>query len=106
MKRYALAIVIVSLLSSGPLAAAEFSGYLVATTDYVYRGATQSDGHGAVQAGLDVNFDAGWFLGAWASTVDIPGPGDNHRRDDAALARVGLVAGERGAAGLCPFVIV
>ena len=56
--------------------AAEVSGYAVLTTDYVFRGVTYSDGHGAAQLGGDVSFDSGLYFGAWGSTVDISnGPG-------------------------------
>jgi len=56
--------------------AAELSGYAVLTTDYVFRGVTYSDSHGAVQLGADVSFDSGLYFGAWGSTVDISnGPG-------------------------------
>ena len=56
--------------------AAEFTGHGALTTDYVRRGVTQSDGHGAVQVGIDVTGKSGWYAGAWVSTVDIePAPG-------------------------------
>ncbi len=56
--------------------AAEVTGYAVLTTDYVYRGVTYSDSHGAVQIGGDVSLDSGLFFGVWGSTVDISnGPG-------------------------------
>ena len=56
--------------------AAEFSGYVVLTTDYVYRGVSNSDSHGAFQLGGDISFDSGIYFGVWGSTVDISnGPG-------------------------------
>jgi uncharacterized protein (TIGR02001 family) len=67
---------------TSPAVAAEISGYLVGTTDYVYRGVTQSDGHGALQGGLDIDFGSGVFLGAWASTVDLTGPGNHDRQTE------------------------
>lgn len=51
--------------------AAEFNGYLVLTSDYVFRGTTFSDGDFAAQIGADVSFDNGLYVGAWASSVDI-----------------------------------
>jgi len=62
---------------SGPTAAAvELTGYAVLTTDYVFRGVSYSDSHGAVQLGGEVSFDSGLYFGAWGSTVDISnGPG-------------------------------
>ncbi len=56
--------------------AADFSGYFLLTTDYVFRGVTQSDGDPAVQLGVDTSFASGLYLGAWGSTIDIyNGPG-------------------------------
>jgi uncharacterized protein (TIGR02001 family) len=51
--------------------AADFTGYLVLTSDYVYRGVTYSDGDIAGQLGGDLSFDSGLYFGAWASTIDI-----------------------------------
>lgn len=82
MIRRVFAIIVTCLVTASSVAAAEVSGYLVGTTDYVYRGVTQSDGQGAVQAGLDVNFDSGFFLGVWGSTVDISGPAGNNRQNE------------------------
>ena len=45
-------------------------GNLVATSDYIYRGVSQSDGHGALQADLHASTPAGAFVGVWASTRD------------------------------------
>lgn len=60
--------------------AADYSGYLVLTSDYVYRGVTYSDGHAAAQLGGDVSLDSGVYFGAWASTVDINN-GPSRQRD-------------------------
>ena len=60
--------------------AADVAAYLVATSDYVYRGVTYSDGHAAGQAGVDVNFDSGAYLGLWGSTIDV-GAGTGRERD-------------------------
>ena len=60
--------------------AAEFTGYAVLTTDYVFRGVSYSDSHAAVQLGGDVAFDTGIYFGAWASTVDLTS-GSGGQRD-------------------------
>ena len=78
---------LVAALSSQP-ASAEISGYLVGTTDYVYRGVSYSDGHAALQLGGDVALDSGWYFGIWASTTDI-GNGPTRQRD----AQVNYYAG-------------
>jgi uncharacterized protein (TIGR02001 family) len=54
--------------------AAEVTGYVVLTTDYVFRGVSYSDSDPAAQLGVDVSFDSGIFLGAWGSTIDISNP--------------------------------
>ncbi len=60
--------------------AAEFTGYLTLSSDYVKRGITQSEGDPVVQIGGDLSFPNGVFIGAWGSTVDIP-TGANRQRD-------------------------
>ena len=60
--------------------AAEFAGYVAVMTDYVKRGVTQSEGDPALQLGGDVSFTKGFYLGAWASTIDISN-GPTRQRD-------------------------
>ena len=45
-------------------------GELALTSDYVYRGVSESGGHGAVQGDLHVATPGGTFLGVWASSRD------------------------------------
>ena len=69
-------VLIASVFTGSHAVAAEVSGYAVLTTDYVFRGVTYSDSHGAVQLGGDVSLESGLYFGAWGSTVDISnGPG-------------------------------
>jgi uncharacterized protein (TIGR02001 family) len=60
-----------SVLLAGPCVAADYSAYAALTTNYVYRGVTQSDNAAAIQLGIDAVTENGFFLGAWGSTVDI-----------------------------------
>ena len=62
----------------GTAQAQELTVYAALTSDYVYRGVSNSDEHAAVQLGLDVGSDAGLFAGVWASTTDIT-TGGRHR---------------------------
>ncbi len=48
---------------------------LAATSDYVWRGVSQSDEHPTGQAGLTFNIPGGFYAGGWASGVDF-GDGD------------------------------
>lgn len=42
------------------------------TSDYVFRGITQTDRKPAAQGGLDYSFgDSGWAIGTWGSNVDF-----------------------------------
>ena len=52
-------------------AASEFSGLATLTSDYIYRGLEMSAGDPALQLGLDYEHDTGFFVGVWASTIDI-----------------------------------
>lgn len=45
-------------------------GNLALTSDYIYRGVSESDGHGALQADLHASSSSGTFGGVWASTRD------------------------------------
>lgn len=53
-----------------PVAGLNFGGGLALTSDYIYRGVSESDGHGAVQGDLHLTTNGGTFLGAWASSRD------------------------------------
>ncbi len=53
-----------------------WSGSVAATTDYVFRGISQTYGGAALQAGLDYQSSRGWFAGSWASNVS-PYPFDS-----------------------------
>lgn len=73
MRHYPL--IALALLSSPICApnasASEISGIATLTSEYIYRGLARSDGNPAAQLGLDYENDAGFFAGAWASTVDL-----------------------------------
>jgi uncharacterized protein (TIGR02001 family) len=59
--------------STQVLAADDFaiSGNIALTSDYRFRGISQTDEDPAVQGGFDVSFEPGFYLGTWASTVDF-----------------------------------
>lgn len=41
------------------------------TSDYVFRGFSQSDESPALQAGVDVTWESGFYAGAWGSNIDF-----------------------------------
>lgn len=46
-----------------------FSANVTLTTDYTYRGISQTDGHPAIQGGFDFKPDSGFYAGTWASSI-------------------------------------
>jgi len=76
-------LIATGLMAVAPLAAAEgvadyFSANIALTTDYVWRGASQTDEGPAIQGGIDAALPIGIYAGIWASNVDFPDVnGDN-----------------------------
>ncbi|GIU08273.1 hypothetical protein TUM4261_14720 [Shewanella sp. c952] len=58
-----------ALLSISAHAAVEAN--IGATSNYLWRGITQTDDAVAVQGGIDYSHDAGFYAGTWASNVDF-----------------------------------
>ena len=73
------AIVLVACLGH-VASAAELTGYVTLTSDFVRRGVSQSDANPALQLGADLAFQGGFVAGAWASTVDNRSEA-GHQRD-------------------------
>lgn len=48
-----------------------FSGAVTLTSDYVFRGISQSDENPAIQGSLDWKHETGLFVGVWGSSVDF-----------------------------------
>jgi uncharacterized protein (TIGR02001 family) len=49
----------------------EISGNVALTSDYRFRGISQSDESAAVQGGFDIEFAPGFYVGTWGSSVDF-----------------------------------
>ena len=78
-----------ALCQSAPVS---FGGTVAATSDYIYRGVSQSDGQGALQADLHLGTDGGTFLGVWASSRD-------RNLEPGTASEVQIYAGQRFALG-------
>lgn len=65
----------IGLMSASGLAQAEVSSTWALTSDYDFRGFSQTEEDPALQGSIDFSTDSGWYLGAWASNVNF-GPGD------------------------------
>ena len=62
--------VVVGLMAFGSQAkAADLTGNATLTTDYVWRGSTQTQGDPAVQAGFKVSGASGFYASVWGSNV-------------------------------------
>jgi uncharacterized protein (TIGR02001 family) len=57
--------------ASGAAQAAEVTGNATLTTDYVWRGSTQTQGDPAVQAGVKVAGESGFYGSVWGSNVEF-----------------------------------
>lgn len=68
-KRQWLACALLGSVVAASHAADGLSGSLGATTDYVHRGISQSDGHAALQGSLVYWHASGLYAGAWGSTL-------------------------------------
>jgi len=62
-----------ALLAVAGAANAGISVPITLTSDYDFRGLTQSDEDPALQAGLTWTLDSGFYLGVWGSNVDFDG---------------------------------
>ena len=51
-------------------ASADFSGSVQTTSDYFWRGVSQTQGSSAIQGGVDYS-NSGFYAGVWGSTVDF-----------------------------------
>jgi len=77
MKKLAHALVLVGLVGAPTLAlAAEpasphtLSGNITLTSDYVFRGVSQTQNGPAIQGGFDYTHASGLYVGTWGSNVD------------------------------------
>jgi uncharacterized protein (TIGR02001 family) len=51
--------------------AGDIGGNIGVTSDYVYRGVSQTAGRGAIQGDLHFTHRSGWTIGAWGSHADL-----------------------------------
>lgn len=68
--RAAVLALAASVVATPALAEGEWSGNVTLTSDYVFRGITQTDGAPMIQGGFDYASDS-FYVGTWASGVDF-----------------------------------
>lgn len=71
MKRLLTAGLLLAAGAGAAQAQVEVSGNVALTSNYVFRGFTQTDDNPAIQGGLDADFGNGFYAGTWASSLDF-----------------------------------
>jgi uncharacterized protein (TIGR02001 family) len=72
MKKLLLAATTAAMMSGAGIASAvEIAGNVALTSDYKFRGLSQTDEGAAIQGGFDLGFDNGFYVGTWGSNVDF-----------------------------------
>jgi len=67
MKKTLIATAVMAATSTAALA--DITGNVAMTSDYVFRGISQTDNQMAIQGGLDYAHESGIYVGTWASNV-------------------------------------
>ena len=70
MKKILKFAIVAIITSFGSLQAAEFEGNIALSSEYMWRGMTQSDGEAAVSGGFDISGESGAYFGVWGSNVE------------------------------------
>ncbi len=76
MKSIKIALTSMFLILSSYASAVEISSNVGISTDYIWRGITQTNGDAAVNGGFDLSADNGFYFGTWASNAG--GTGTNY----------------------------
>jgi len=71
VKHLTAAVVAGGLMAGATAASAEISANVAMTTDYVWRGVSQTNEDPAIQGGFDFAHDSGLYFGTWGSNVDF-----------------------------------
>jgi len=61
--------ILLGLALASESASAGLTGTAALTSDYVFRGVSQTHGDPALQAGFEFAADSGWYLGTWGSNI-------------------------------------
>ncbi|TCS72164.1 uncharacterized protein (TIGR02001 family) [Sulfuritortus calidifontis] len=98
MKKLYASLVLAGLVTVPSLAAAADSphtltGNVSLTSNYLFRGISQTGGDPAIQGGLDYSHSSGFYLGTWASNV---GWIEDYQGYDSGNLEIDLYGGYRG----------
>ena len=79
-KSIVLATAVASVLASG-VATADLSANAAVTSNYIWRGVTQTSDQAAGQGGIDWGNDSGIYAGTWVSNVNFANSDDGYEMD-------------------------
>lgn len=101
MKKIVSALMLAGMVSTPAAVMAEdsphsFSGNVSLTSDYLFRGISQTGGDAAIQGGFDYTHASGFYLGTWASNV---GWIEDYQGYDSGNIEIDLYGGYRGTVG-------
>ncbi len=85
-------VLAVATLASLPVMA-DMSYNVGVTSDYRYRGWSQTENDAALQGGADFTAESGWYAGAWASTISWLKDGNG---DTSSKIEIDVYGGKRG----------
>jgi uncharacterized protein (TIGR02001 family) len=106
MKKLVHALVLTGLVGLPTFAMAEeesphkLSGNVTLTSNYLFRGISQTGGDPAIQGGLDYTHSSGFYLGTWGSNV---GWIENYQEYETGNMEIDLYGGFRGPIGKSDF---
>ena len=73
MKSIKIALASMFLILSSYASAVEISSNVGLSSDYIWRGMTQTNGDLSVNGGFDLSTDMGFYIGTWASNANYTG---------------------------------
>ena len=76
VRKYAVAALLCGALGSTGEAAAETTGSLALTSNYLFRGVTQTNDKPALQGGITWTHESGCYAGGWGSSISWLADGD------------------------------
>ena len=71
MKSIKIALTSMFLILSSYASAVEISSNVGLSSDYIWRGMTQTNGDISVNGGFDLSTDMGFYIGTWASNANV-----------------------------------
>jgi uncharacterized protein (TIGR02001 family) len=106
MKKLVHALVLTGLvgvstfaMAAEPASPHTLSGNIALTSDYVFRGVSQTQGGPAIQGGFDYSHASGFYLGTWASNVSWVSEGITGGYKDDNSMEIDLYGGYKGSVG-------